>query len=324
MDDLFKALKMFSDGTKELAFTNALDQANQQVQDIKTSIDDKQQQRLALQDVSNRLVTQMAQYGVPATTMAQVAGAVGPKHYNTPAEAAIEGTLGGDKTLVDAAANADKAAQAGNIEQLKISQDFLGKEHAKDRALKWAMLNDKKNKTIPLTQGQLDKLNAQEDAIAIGTDIMAKVKQNPDLVGFLAGRVPLRDQEDPEFAAFKASLDRFSDKYRLAVTGQGAGPKELQMLLSRTPQSTDVTQTFLAKMDGYVKETNGSRQRAMKNYKNAKRDIGNFAEDLLSSDSEAADSPSLQGTPVTVKDKKTGEVIPALRMPDGRIVRRAN
>jgi hypothetical protein len=78
MQDLFQALQMFQSGVKDLAFSSALSQANEQVQQIKAQVTNEQEQRAALHQVSQGLVARMAGLGVPATTIAQVAGAVGP------------------------------------------------------------------------------------------------------------------------------------------------------------------------------------------------------------------------------------------------------
>jgi hypothetical protein len=121
-DEIKDALDMFKTNVRELQMSRSLASANEQVAQIKSSELDEHKQRAALQQVSNSLVMQMAQYGAPATTIAQVAGAIGPRQYNSPAEAAIEGSLSGNKDLVNAAAQADVAAQTGNLLQLQAQQ----------------------------------------------------------------------------------------------------------------------------------------------------------------------------------------------------------
>lgn len=133
MDDLFKSMQMFSQGVKELQFSNALREANSQVQQVKQSALKEEEQRAQLGQIANNLTTYMAQIGTPATTMQVIAGAMGPKRYSNPGEAAMEAALSGDQRLMKAAQNADMAAQTGNMAQLGMQQKFQANENALNR-----------------------------------------------------------------------------------------------------------------------------------------------------------------------------------------------
>lgn len=286
-DDLFKALSMFQSGVKDLFAQRTIAGANDAVQQLRASEMDEQQKRAELQNISNQLVGQLSGLGVPATTIAQVAGTIGPKQYASPAAAAMEGVLSGDQKLVEAAGQADMAMQQGNLAQQRQQQQFMASENAKTRAHQRELAGMKTGKLQPLVDSQTTRLHAQEDTFAIGNDLMTKVKENPDLVGILAGRVPMRPQLEAEFGAFQSTLGRFFDKYRLATTGQGAGEGELKMLMTRVARETDSPETFVAKMNSYLEETNGSRKRYLGVLKKAKRDVENFSDDLTGGSSQA-------------------------------------
>jgi hypothetical protein len=98
--DLATALNMFKQGTQDLAFQRSLSAANEQVQQIKASDANEQQQRAQLQQVSNGLVTHMAGLGIPATTMQMVAGAIGPKQYGNANQMAMDANLTGNSELM--------------------------------------------------------------------------------------------------------------------------------------------------------------------------------------------------------------------------------
>lgn len=99
MDDLFKALTMFKQGVGELQLSRAIQGANEQVGQLKASDMDYAQQRAAMQEISNQLVARMASVGAPATTIAQVAGAIGPKSFANSGQMFAEAQTTGDRNL---------------------------------------------------------------------------------------------------------------------------------------------------------------------------------------------------------------------------------
>lgn len=319
MDDLYKALQMFKTGVNELATSRAIAGANEQVQQIKASEMDEAKQRQALNAVSQQLVSQMAMTGTPATTIQSVAAQFAPKSYGTADQMIAEGALLGDDRLLAAGQRAAGAAKADEFAYLKQQQDFQASQNALTRQsqerLAGTKASERAGKLRPLGEHEITRLTAQEDSFVIGDDLLARVKSNPDLVGVLAGRIPARGQMQSEFGAFQADLGRFFDKYRVATTGAGAGPKELEILMKRVASETDTPETFMAKMDSYLKEVDGNRSRYLGNLKKAKKDVAEYPDSLRGGEK----SSGLTFTPVTVKDKKTGQMIQALRGSDGKL-----
>jgi hypothetical protein len=98
-DDVFKALQMFQSGVQQFALQRAIGSANEQVQQLRASDLNEQEKRSQLQQLSNQLVAQMAGIGAPATTIEQVAGAIGPKKFANANQMKAESLLTGDNWL---------------------------------------------------------------------------------------------------------------------------------------------------------------------------------------------------------------------------------
>jgi hypothetical protein len=101
--DLGTALNMFKQGVQEFGAARAIGQANDYVQQLKTSDMNEQQKRAELQNVANQLTTHLAQAGTPATTIQAVAGAIGPKQFGSADAMLREGLLTGNQGLQSAA-----------------------------------------------------------------------------------------------------------------------------------------------------------------------------------------------------------------------------
>jgi hypothetical protein len=122
--ELFQAMQMFHQGTQQMGLITALRNANQQVQDIKASAVKDEDKRAGLQQLSNSLVMQMAQYGTPASTMEQVSQAVtGPTPGNANQMNAM-GLLYGNKGLQDTAQQQQSFEQNPEYKKQLISARY--------------------------------------------------------------------------------------------------------------------------------------------------------------------------------------------------------
>lgn len=97
--DLATALGIFKSGMQDLAFTRALGNATDQVQQIKQSELSDQEQRQQLSQVAQHLTMQMAGIGVPATTMEQVSGQVAPPTFKDANAMYQHGLLTGNQNM---------------------------------------------------------------------------------------------------------------------------------------------------------------------------------------------------------------------------------
>jgi hypothetical protein len=176
MQDLFQAMQMFKQGVQELQTSRVISGANEAVQQIKSSEMDEQQQRAELSSLANQMTMNLAQLGTPATTIQQIAGAIGPRRFSNPAEAAMEGAISGDQKLMDAAAQADLASQAGNIQQASNQQAWQTKENELNRQLQRDL------KAMDMRQDQQGKQKEQKQADTdFGTNVKAALKGLNDL-----------------------------------------------------------------------------------------------------------------------------------------------
>lgn len=285
--ELFHALGMLKESSRDLATSLAINNANEAVQQIKSQVANEGEQRAALHDISNQLVMRLAAGGVPATTIAQLAGAVGPRRYGSAAEMAIEGTMmGGEKgqQLVGAAANVDRAAQAGNIDQLKMQQQFQATESEKNRQHQLQLAGLKSTSRggtggVPLTASQIDKIQGFDAEDIAAKSILTRVTSNPALTG-LGMRTPgaktVRSIMDKDFDTFQAETNRWFDAYRQRVTGAGASEAELANLRRNMPTVDDSPTNFKSKVQNIMQIGTKVRARYLSNLKKGKRDTSGF------------------------------------------------
>jgi hypothetical protein len=172
--ELFQAFNMFKQSVQEFGTARAIYSANDQVNAIKASDADEAEKRSQLQGIANNMVAQLAAVGTPASTIQQVASAFGPKHYSNPSEAAMDGALSGNQGLVDAAAQADKAMQAGNMAQLKMQQDFTADQNEKNRQAKERMFNRSLGAKLQAAGQKKGKQSSGDVNFAVNANIAMK------------------------------------------------------------------------------------------------------------------------------------------------------
>lgn len=101
MDDLFKALQMFSQGVQQGATLQAVNEANVQMQQINQAQIDESQKRVALQNLGNELALRMTGTGANAAQVEQAFRAVTPQQFGSVEQMQLEGELSGKKQLQD-------------------------------------------------------------------------------------------------------------------------------------------------------------------------------------------------------------------------------
>lgn len=100
--DLQTALQMFTSGAHDLAFSRALNQANDTVQQVKASEASDSDKRAQLQQVANGLTMQMTAFGAPAASISQLTGSIAPSYTNAN-DMNLHGLMTGDSGLQDIA-----------------------------------------------------------------------------------------------------------------------------------------------------------------------------------------------------------------------------
>lgn len=260
-DDLFKALQMFSQGVKEYQIQSAVGQANQFVQQIKAADLNEQQKRAALQDLSNQLVSQMAGMGAPATQVAQVAGAIGPKQFASPDQAILEGTLTGNNALVDMGVKADKAATANTMAlyEKKAAIDEASQRRLFDHQLTMGLLKQTAENKQKQSQGDLE----------FSTNVQVAMKEANKLENIIK-RVGNWEKFDTkasaqlESAAYQLAINyaKIVDPASVAREGEVEAAKKYLIPLgigTRNDVSIAAVQEFKSKIKEYVKARGQAR-----------------------------------------------------------------
>lgn len=177
-DELFQALRMFQDGVGKLQMSRAINDANDQVNQIKAGEQSEADKRAALQGISNGLVMHMAAMGAPDTTIQSVQGAIGPKSYANSNAMYQEGMLRQDPALQAQATQLQgfeqnpeykkqlimaKAAMHNPMQEMKFNemkQQFADKEN--DKVFKDANPSLSSRSNLGLIAKNLTRINEAE------------------------------------------------------------------------------------------------------------------------------------------------------------------
>jgi hypothetical protein len=258
-DELFKALSMFQSGVKDLQTSRVITQANEAVAQVKATEANEQKQRAQLQTISNQLVAQMAGMGVPATTMATVAGAIGPKQFANGDQAILEGQMTGSNWLTEMGKKANTAAKADDI--MMRNNEFAHQDkmaaYNRDTQLMLAGLKGEKGSK---SQGHITdtQINAITQALATEkgfADLVGQVDKDPGVIFGLTGPIDAAasmlgrgNSWDKEYGRFQMKSKQLFNAYRSAVTGAGASEKEIKMLEESFPTGKETADIYKEKV----------------------------------------------------------------------------
>ena len=114
------------------------------------------------------------------------------------------------------------------------------------------------------------------------TGIMRDFIADPKLKNAVGAknRIPgmswIRSLSDEDFAAFRARIGQDFDQYRIAVTGAGAGPTELNMLEKNRPTERDTKEAFIKKYVDLIKIGERQRERKLRTWEAVRFDTGDL------------------------------------------------
>jgi hypothetical protein len=278
MQDLLKAIGMYQDSVQQAATTNALNEASQFANEINMNITDEAQKRNVLQDMGNQLAMRLVGTGANASHIQAAFQAVQPKQFATPEAAIQEGVMTGNKGLQQLGTQVSDLVFNKQMKQAQIKDDLATKaeqrkfmreasiQMLKDRGGK--QLTNEEIKPITLADTSLDSLDAIESLFR-ATDGWS--------VGPLAGNIPDVFAQKNSIA-METEVLRLQDSYRSLVTGAGAGDKELARLATRLPEMTDRPEVFNTKLQQFKIGMERYKERSLKNFGLAGRDISRFKE----------------------------------------------
>lgn len=128
MDDLFQSLRMLQQGATELQTSRAINGANQQVQQIKSSEASDADKRQQLTALSNQLVSHLGALGTPVDQIQQQVKAVAPVQYTNGMDMYRNGILNNDHGLQQQGLQVQKQEEQPEMDkldkQLKIMAPF--------------------------------------------------------------------------------------------------------------------------------------------------------------------------------------------------------
>jgi len=134
LDDLLKSLAVFDQGVKEYATSNAISDAQSQVQALNQSTQDEMAKRNQLSQIGNNLALHLAKVGTPVSQIESAVGFIKPKAFKDAEDMYVQGVATGDEKLQ----NAGQTALTGvnkpkvDLEKLKIAGDLQGKQITAD------------------------------------------------------------------------------------------------------------------------------------------------------------------------------------------------
>lgn len=97
----------------------------------------------------------------------------------------------------------------------------------------------------------VETVTAFDDSKRKMQEVLNMIGDHSNWTGPVDGRLP-DYMVDKDQIRFRSELGKIFDKYRVAVTGAGAGQNELAMLEKRIPSETDTFENFKAKAQSFI------------------------------------------------------------------------
>jgi len=283
IDDLDKAVGMFSTGMDRLNQTQAFNKASERINEINTTVTNEMEKRTQLNEASQELGRGLLQANAPISKIQAAFTSFGAAPLPGAKEQIAVGVQSGDDATLAKGLKQDKAnLQMAHNNALELQRATGGSSTPKLRNL---------------APGELEKINGIDANVIQGTDLLNRMESDPQLSSWVSGRIPFAAEAravfDTKFAAFKADTGRFFDQYRKMITGAAASVKEIAILEKNIPQAKDRPKVFRAKMRSFLKTYKVVRARTLANLGKAGRDISGFtATEDLRADQRPVDKPT--------------------------------
>lgn len=166
----------------------------------------------------------------------------------------------------DAIANKEFAKEkfeyqkAKDIEERNFKKQMIGVKADENRnireeraASKQTVIDEKKAKEAKLSERQVDAITDLDTANSDLESLKEMLGKKSNYTGPVDALVPNFLVSGDE-VAFRSAVGKYKDQYRKAITGAGAGPKEIAILETRLPSESDTYENFLAKATEANKE----------------------------------------------------------------------
>ena len=137
-----------------------------------------------------------------------------------------------------------------SIEARKEQARILSQEKSNNLELK---KQEYKDKTSKLSDTQISAFTDLDKASQELNNLVELLGNNSNYTGKFDGAIPDMLVGSDQ-VAFRSALGKYKDAYRKAITGAGAGPKEIQMLEKRLPSEYDTFNNFKSKAQEGLKD----------------------------------------------------------------------
>jgi hypothetical protein len=164
-----------------------------------------------------------------------------------------------------------------NTREAAKSRELIARENVlsrKEREEEKALEKLKERQKLNPKQG--DVLTALDNAESELQNIVDMLGDNDSWVGPLDEMVPGPLLFGDEQSAFRTATGKIEDVYRHAITGAGAGPRELSTLRTRVPNIGDRPGQFKAKAKEAIADIRRKRAIQLKNLKKQGKDVSPY------------------------------------------------
>lgn len=189
--------------------------------------------------------------------------------------------------------------QIYDMDQRALSRE----DHRKDQMMMMGIRREdqqtqreeKKTEKAKPSEKQVELFTDFDKAESDLDDLLSVSYKGDILTGPLEGRVPELIASS-EKNAFRTAVGKYKDAYRKAITGAGAGPREIALLETRLPSETDRPEDFQAKALEAKKTLERYRSISAQNMEKAGKNVSEFKQRAQAS-----------GPKVLVKKEKNDE-----------------
>jgi hypothetical protein len=279
IDEISKAFGMFNDGVRSLQLQRSLNDANDQVQQIKSSELKEADQVQQIRGVANDLTRRLVGMGVNAASIEEVSNSFKPQQPSPFEQAVVLNQL----------------TQSGQTTRAKQQQDFTAAQGELNRknALKIAGVKaDGAAKTSGKVEvGLIKDLQAFDTQLIAGHSLLDVLKSGTAAPGLQ--NVPIvtaiKGATNPQFAEFQTYTNQYFDAYRRAITGMAAAQSELEALKKTTPNVNDTPRQFEAKLKAMMNIGSRVRKRFLINLKKSGRNVEGWMQPGSAADAATGD-----------------------------------
>lgn len=155
MQELLQAFGMFKQSVQEASTANAISDATEAMQQIKSNVTDEAQKRQALQGLSDQVALRLTGIGAPASAVQQAFQSIAPQQFGSVEQMQLEGALSGNQQYQKTASGI-----LGQREQAIKSRAEFENKLAMERD------NAKFQKDLIVAQMQASKMKPEDIALS--------------------------------------------------------------------------------------------------------------------------------------------------------------